>query len=253
MTGTIDAPSVLPNTSMVRKQNLKNQFTASQMFSTYLSDSSNTDSHIMKNTEWGAMAYLSQSIYGKYGNSNYTGANKGVYKNTSTATGRSTGSYTGESYVCVYNNIADRGNGTGSCGGGASTTGNITGIYDASGDQGGVYEFTMGYYAGAKDTQIWTNAGFTEPLEAKYTNAYMIKISNGVIRENAPPVMGEVHGIDLQRLADLFFPPFVCLCLFMRFDLFIEKGKSHRLLALLQNCRNHIPPGCSRHIADIYR
>ena len=190
MTGTIDAPSVLPNTSMVRKQNLKNQFTASQMFSTYLSDSSNTDSHIMKNTEWGAMAYLSQSIYGKYGNSNYTGANKGVYKNTSTATGRSTGSYTGESYVCVYNNIADRGNGTGSCGGGASTTGNITGIYDASGDQGGVYEFTMGYYAGAKDTQIWTNAGFTEPLEAKYTNAYMIKISNGVIRENSTPSTG---------------------------------------------------------------
>jgi len=43
--------------------------------------------------------------------------------------------------------------------------------------------------------------------------------------------MGEVHGIDLQRLADLFSLPFVCLCLFMRFDLFIEKGKSHRLLA----------------------
>ena len=182
MTGTIDAPSVLPNTSMVRKQNLNNQFTASQMFSTYLSDGSDTDSHIVKNTEWGAMAYLSQSIYGKYGNTNYTGANKEVYKNTSTATGRSTGSYTGDSYVCVYDNISDRGNGTGSCGGGASTTGNITGIYDVS---GGIYEFTMGYYTGAKNTQIWTNPGFTKQLEVKYTNAYTGKINSSTTLANS--------------------------------------------------------------------
>ena len=36
---------------------------------------------MMKNIEWGAVAYLSQSIYGKYGNISYTGANKEVYKN----------------------------------------------------------------------------------------------------------------------------------------------------------------------------
>lgn len=36
------------------------------------------DIHMSKNSEWGAVAYLSQSRYGKYGNSNYEGENKEV-------------------------------------------------------------------------------------------------------------------------------------------------------------------------------
>ena len=34
------------------------------------------DIHMSKNSEWGTVAYLSQSKYGKYGNSNYTGVDK---------------------------------------------------------------------------------------------------------------------------------------------------------------------------------
>ena len=37
--------------------------------------------HMMKNIEWGAVAYLSQSKYGKYGNTTYSGANKEIYQN----------------------------------------------------------------------------------------------------------------------------------------------------------------------------
>ena len=36
------------------------------------------DIHIIKNSEWGAVAYLYHSKYGKYGNSLYSGANKEI-------------------------------------------------------------------------------------------------------------------------------------------------------------------------------
>ena len=35
---------------------------------------------MMKNMEWGAVAYLSHSKYGKYGNSMYEGSNKKYIK-----------------------------------------------------------------------------------------------------------------------------------------------------------------------------
>jgi len=46
-------------------------------------DSARIDSHAMKNDEWGAVTYLSQSKYGKLGNSNFSGANKEIYQNKS--------------------------------------------------------------------------------------------------------------------------------------------------------------------------
>ena len=45
--------------------------------------SSNVDTHMMKNSEWAVVAYLSQSRYGKLGNENFKGANKEVYQNKS--------------------------------------------------------------------------------------------------------------------------------------------------------------------------
>ena len=51
------------------------------------------DTHAMKNMEWGAVAYLSQSKYGKYGNSSFAGDNKEIYQNKSSEyiTGMSNG------------------------------------------------------------------------------------------------------------------------------------------------------------------
>ena len=95
------------------------------------------DTHVMKNLEWGSVAYLSQSKYGKYGNPNYEGANKEIYENKSTdyITGMSNGtpSQTETNEQVTYN---VEGSGTG-----ASTTGNIYGIYDMS---GGGREYVMG-------------------------------------------------------------------------------------------------------------
>ena len=96
---------------------------------------------MMKNSEWGAVAYLSQSKYGKYGNGNYMGANKEVYinnywNNSTTMTGCSSGSTNANySSTCAYT-FEKENNGTG-----ASTTGMIYGVYDMS---GGAFEYVMG-------------------------------------------------------------------------------------------------------------
>ena len=95
------------------------------------------DTHVMKNIEWGAIAYLSQSKYGKYGNPNYEGANKEIYQNKSQnhITGMSNGT---PSTLTFNTQVSYNVQGTGT---GASTSGNIYGIYDMS---GGAWEYTMG-------------------------------------------------------------------------------------------------------------
>jgi hypothetical protein len=82
---------------------------------TFTTNTNNIDTHMMKNTEWGAVAYLAQSTYGK--NAEITTNNDSNYY---------TGGGSGNAYVT---NI------------GQSTTGNIYGIYDMS---GGAYEYVMG-------------------------------------------------------------------------------------------------------------
>ncbi len=114
--------------------------------STYGFNKDSGDLHMMKNDEWGAVAYLSQSKYGKYGNSDYTGANKEVYINNdwNFKTGHSGGSPAASRSTTnwyAYNDMTDLGTGQGQAGPGASTTGNITGIYDMS---GGSSEYVMG-------------------------------------------------------------------------------------------------------------
>jgi len=121
---------------------------------------SEVDTHAMKNLEWGSVAYLSQSKYGKYGNPNYTGANKEIYQNKSSdyITGMSNGTpSTDVTNTQVTYNV--EGTGTG-----ASTTGTIYGIYDMS---GGAWDYVMGVIkdnksdnpmSGQSDTY---NSGFT--------------------------------------------------------------------------------------------
>jgi len=118
--------------------------------------SNRMDSHAIKNDEWASVAYLSQSKYGKLGNSNFSGANKEIYQNKSDQyiTGCSYGSPSNENtdYGCQYTyNIV--GSGTG-----ASTTGTIYGVYDMS---GGSWEYVMGNinrYSGADNSY---NSGYT--------------------------------------------------------------------------------------------
>ena len=88
------------------------------------------NSHLMKNTEWGAVVYLAQSSYGKNAevwinpNSNFLTGQAGTGPSVSPTTSTS-----------AYNS----GNGPQ-----ASTTGNVYGVYDMS---GGAWEYVAAYVA----------------------------------------------------------------------------------------------------------
>jgi len=102
----------------------------------------NLDSHMMKNTEWGAVAYLQHSAYGSRESVRLN--NNSSYVTGYAANNEPTCGYTGTNEDCnKYCN-------DGSCnvaypnnpsGGSASTTGNISGIYDMA---GGAWEYVMG-------------------------------------------------------------------------------------------------------------
>ena len=88
------------------------------------------NSHLMKNSEWGAVAYLAQSSYGK-------NAEVWINPNSNHITGQAgTGASVSETTsTSPYNS----GNGPQ-----ASTTGNVYGVYDMS---GGAYEYVAAYVA----------------------------------------------------------------------------------------------------------
>ena len=98
---------IIPNVSSLRDLSVANMFNASRSIESntkYGLVSSEVDTHMMKNMEWGAVAYLSQSKYGKYGNPNYTEDNKEIYVNNSEEfiTGSSGGSPSARSGEASY-------------------------------------------------------------------------------------------------------------------------------------------------------
>ncbi len=125
------------------------------------------DAHLIKNTEWGAIAYLSQSKYGKYGNTDYTGANKEIYINNCstyiTGIGGST-PHQGSTTATCYTNKYDTYYGMG-----ASTTGNIYGVYDMV---GGTFDRVMGILLDSSGQFIPDQSGFTTMPEGRYINVY---------------------------------------------------------------------------------
>ena len=122
VSGSTTAPRVKPGIKSLRDITVSSMYNTSKLFNstTYLTNDGiqNTDSHMMKNIEWGAVAYLKQSIYGLGITDIETNYMSGYY----------TGGGTGTSYKT---NI------------GQSTSGNITGVYDMS---GGAWEYVMGNY-----------------------------------------------------------------------------------------------------------
>ena len=164
-TTSLDA-MIKPNITSWRTISISNAFNVSLK----MNDSgnrygftSNVDTHMIKNSEWAAVSYLSQSKYGKIGNNDYSGANKEIYQNKSDSfiTGCSWGNPSGGTsadYGCQYTYDVEV-NGTG-----ASTTGTIYGIYDMS---GGAWEYVMANY-----NDVVGNSGFTSMPESKYYDKY---------------------------------------------------------------------------------
>ena len=153
--GNATTPTIKPNMTSLTNQNVSTQFITSQKFNStnYLTKNGTkqTDAHMMKNIEWGAVAYLKQSKYGlgntdmgknnyyycdKYYGDDYTSYDKAsVYCESQVyyKTGCGDNTNIGEDSVCnAYYTVRGRM---------ASTTGNITGVYDMS---GGTDEYVMG-------------------------------------------------------------------------------------------------------------
>ena len=188
--GTATAPLIKPDIRSLRNQKVSEEFTTAQIFgtSTY-GMTSNVDAHMMKNSEWGAVAYLSHSRYGAnreiYINNSsgyYTGRSGGnvggstaintVYTSqTSTSQYNNYGFYTWDGYLLEYNTNTK--STTRDLNKVASTTGNITGVYDMS---GGAWEYVMGYYSPAGSTWGATSssnyAGFSSQPNSKYYDDY---------------------------------------------------------------------------------
>ena len=144
--GTISEVKIISNTSSLTSIKVSDIFTACQGVKSTYNLAQNVDSHMMKNTEWGAVSYLTESKYGR------NGTEITMNNNTSYITG-------GGNYKL---NVLQ------------STTGNIYGIYDSN---GGLWQYVAGYI----DDGNVSNGYNTNLLNAgvKYADIYkVIKGSN---------------------------------------------------------------------------
>ena len=158
-------PVFLPNTVALRDITIGDMYEVSKAIDGYsLSYSADGnahriynlesgDSHQMKNSEWGAVAYLTQSKYGR------NGIEVTINSNSS------------------YISASDGDN--------TSTTGNKYGIYDLSGS---AFEYTAGYLAGG-DSNLETNGNQivtdgTKTESNKYKSVYAGNSSDGDINYN---------------------------------------------------------------------
>ena len=199
-TGDATTPTIRPNLAALTEQNVSTQFTTSQKFgtTTYLTSTgvSEVDAHMMKNIEWGAVAYLKQSKYGlgttDIGLNNYldeTDLNNGGTNYLKTGCGIASGS--AYSTTCNAYNTTD--------GMLASTTGNITGVYDMSAAMG---TYVMGVMKTSNGTALtYSSSGFTTstlPFNSKYVDQYEYGTTysdqTAYNRRILGDATGEVHG-----------------------------------------------------------
>ncbi len=152
---------IKPNAYSWRSLTLKNMFEAAYNYDS--SENRDLDSHMMKNTEWGAVAYLSHSKYGidkevRINNNNAMKTGYAALPNTDQS------NYPGASGDgSNFNTAWNTENGFT-----ASTTGNITGVYDMS---GGAWEYMAAYVEGKLN-----NSGFQDEdlgkLDPKFIDEY---------------------------------------------------------------------------------
>ena len=129
------AIAVQPGMSSWRYITIGNMYTNAKGYA------KNLNSHMLKNSEWGAVAYLTHSKYGRNGheveqntNSNYITADAGISKNQE-----------------------------------QSSTGNVYGIYDLS---GGANEEVATYYLQDNEEYLINGQAFVNDMQKKYTMIY---------------------------------------------------------------------------------
>ena len=149
-TGTADNPTIKPGITSLRDQNVSTQFETAKKIG--INNSLSLETSMMKNSEWNAVAILSQSIYGRCP-SDSTCPEVALNNNTNFITGSATAGSTYNSEEGVK----------------ASTTMNITGVYDMN---GGASEWVMGVLL---DSDGKPHSGYSE----EYNSGFNGKIYNG--------------------------------------------------------------------------
>ncbi len=175
-TGTIANITVKPNQASLRNQSVYNMFVNAYNYSR------ENDSHMMKNTEWGAVAYLSHSKYGIGTEININNSDSYITGSSSLLTlqqGTYPGTYgTGEDYYSPYNT---------ELGYLANTTGNITGIYDMS---GGAHEYMASYIG-----NNYGSSGFNSTNIQNYDNKYFdVYLTSDVETSYENCILGDATG-----------------------------------------------------------
>ena len=164
---------IKPNVTSLRYNNVSNFFFASRSMeqpnNSFGFVSTEVDTHMNKNNEWGAVAYLTQSIYGRCASS-IACTEVGINNNSGYITG--IGTAPGTSNTSSTTNTYDT-----TVGMEASTTSNIYGIYDMN---GGAWEYVMGVY-----NKTISSSGFASLPNEKYYNNYTATYQGHALTETA--------------------------------------------------------------------
>ena len=148
------------------------------------------ESHMLKNSEWGAVAYLTYSQYGR------NGVEITKNNNSKFITGEAGDTVASEESIVTNAYNTEKGVL-------ASSTGNVYGIYDLS---GGSCEYIASYYSEGDELRVEQGAPFTnDKISNKYATAYKgIDISNDYIIGDA---LYEIDGwdeIDITMINDMY-------------------------------------------------
>ena len=179
-------PRILPNVTSWRKNTVDNfwkviyDMQVSNNIYGLPTSRTNTDSHMLTNMEWGAVAYLTNSKYGRCTNGSCTEVSINSYGETSNWTTK-TGCGPISSGSTSYGTTCNAYNTT--LGQTASTTGNVSGVYDMS---GGALEYVMGNASKSSGTTYTYNANSAGTNFTYSTNTakYLIPYAYGTARND---------------------------------------------------------------------
>jgi len=168
ITGSIDKITSLPNNQPIVSKSISELFYAVRNIESdnniYGLNPNEVDTHVIKNTEWGAIAYLTQSKYGRCNNKTCSEVGINNYYNSGLKTG--CGNNPGSSSDTTCNSYVNAL---------ASTTGNITGVYDMS---GGAWEYVMANMQDENKNFVTNNSLFTESINSIYYDSYNYSINS---------------------------------------------------------------------------
>ena len=178
---TILTARILPNVNSWRYNTVSNFSTVIQSMQNTNNiyglgaDKSVSDSHMLTNMEWGAVAYLTNSNYGRCSGGTCTEVTINNCNNYITGIGGDTVNASNSLTSCT----TDANKYNGAKGVLASTTGNVYGVYDMS---GGAWEHVMGNESRTAESYTFylMNSGFASSWYNNYSNQkYVNTYANG--------------------------------------------------------------------------